>query len=139
MLKLIWFCFAISAGVVSIAHAGAPGFEPQVSNVQGVKVTATPQNLAQEAQTWEFEITLETHTQTLGDDLTKSSTLIAGGEQYAPSGWEGAPPGGHHRKGLLRFKAIVPQPPSVELRILRVGESSTRNFKWMLKGARNGN
>ena len=54
---------------------------------------------------------LEAHTQDLSDDLAKSAVLIADGKQYMPVGWEGAQPGGHHRKGLLRFKAIVPKPP----------------------------
>jgi len=65
----------------------------------------------------DFEVTLETHTQNLGDDLTKSALLIAEGTKLIPLDWKGAAPGGHHRKGLLRFKAIIPQPGSIELQI----------------------
>ena len=53
--------------------------------------------------------------------------------------WEGAPPGGHHRKGSLRFKALTPQPTSVELQIHLTGEDVPRSFLWNLKGASNGN
>lgn len=133
MLRLIWLCFAISTGVISMAHAGAPGLEPQTSNAQGVKVTVTPQNLSKDAQTWDFEVTLEAHSQALSDDLAKTSTLIADGKQYKPSGWEGAPPGGHHRKGLLRFKVVVPQPSSMELQIRLISDPLPRNFQWRLK------
>ena len=122
-----------------MANAAEAGLAAQTSNERGVKVTVTPRNLLNEAETWGFEVILETHTQSLNDDLAKSSTLIAVGKQYAPLEWEGALPEGHHRKGLLRFKAIAPQPPSVELQIHLTGEAAPRNFQWFLKGASNGN
>jgi hypothetical protein len=59
--------------------------------------------------------------------------LIADGAKYLPLSWEGTAPGGHHRKGVLRFKAIVPPPRSVELQILLSGDTSPRSFTWRLK------
>lgn len=105
----------------------------RTSNERGVKVTVVPKNLSNGAKAWEFEVTLETHTQSLNDDLARSAVLIAGGMQYAPLGWEGTPSGGHHRKGLLRFKTITPQPQSVELQIRLGGETAPRSFKWLMK------
>lgn len=105
----------------------------RTSNERGVKLTVVPKNLLNGARAWEFEVTLETHTQSLNDDLAKSSVLIADGMQYAPLGWEGTPPGGHHRKGLLRFKTVAPRPQSVELQIRLGGETAPRNFKWLMK------
>ena len=142
MLKqfLIGFVLAtMAAGVISMGNAVETSLASQTSNERGVKVTVTPQNLSKEAKTWDFEAVLETHTQSLSDDLAKSSVLVADGKQYVPIGWEGAPPGGHHRKGSLRFKAITPQPPSVELQIRLTGEAAPRSFQWFLKGAGNGN
>lgn len=104
----------------------------RTSNERGVKVTVIPKNLLNGAKAWEFEVTLETHTQSLNDDLAKSAVLIAGGMQYAPLGWEGTPPGGHHRKGLLRFKTVTPRPQSVELQIRLGGETAPRNFQWRM-------
>ncbi len=49
--------------------------------------------------------------------LAKVSTLVVEGKRYTPTEWRGAAPGGHHRKGSLHFKAISPQPSSVELQI----------------------
>jgi hypothetical protein len=122
---------AMAAGAISTSNAAEVGLAPQTSDERGVKVTVTPQALAQ--ATWNFEVTLETHTQNLGDDLSRSASLVAEGKQYSPLGWQGAAPGGHHRKGLLRFKAIVPQPGSIELQIRLAGDASPRSFKWVLK------
>jgi len=112
-------------------YAAEMGFAPQTSNERSIKVTVAPQAIA--AATWDFEVTLESHTQSLNDDLAKSSVLVADGKRYLPLGWEGAPPGGHHRKGLLRFKAAAPQPPLIELQIRLAGDTSPRSFKWTLK------
>ena len=119
--------------IIAASNAAGLGYAPQVSNEREIKVTATLQNIPSKAKTWDFEVVLETHTKTLNDDLAKSSVLIADGKQYLPLGWKGAPPGGHHRKGKLSFKAIVPPPASVELQIRLAGDPSPRSFKWLLK------
>jgi len=122
-----------AARIIAAGNAAELGYAPQISNERGIKVTVTRQNIVGEAKTWDFQVTLETHTQDLNDDLAKSSLLIADGKQYLPLGWEGAPPGGHHRKGLLRFKAIATQQRSMELQIRLAGDPSPRSFKWLLK------
>jgi hypothetical protein len=119
--------------IIAVSNAAELGYAPQISNEREVKITATLQDISKEAKTWDFEVAMETHTQVLSDDLAKSSVLIAGGKQYMPLGWEGAPPGGHHRKGKLRFEAFAPQPASVELQIRLAGDPSPRSFKWLLK------
>lgn len=118
---------------IAVSNAAEPGYAPQVSNEREIKVTATLQRIPNEAKTWDFEVVLETHTKALNDDMAKSSALIADGKKYMPLGWEGAPPGGHHRKGKLRFKAISPSPAAVELQIRLAGDPSPRRFKWLLK------
>lgn len=120
-------------GIIAASHAAESGYASQVSNEREIKVTATLHKVQNEAKTWDFEVVLETHTKTLNDDLSKSSVLIADGKQYLPLSWEGAPPGGHHRKGMLRFKAIAPQPQSVELQIRLADDIPPRSFKWLLK------
>jgi len=122
-----------TVGFIAISNAAELGYAPQVSNEREIKVTATLQNIPNETKAWDFEVVLETHTKALNDDLAKSSVLIADGKQYLPLGWKGAPPGGHHRKGKLSFKAIAPPPASVELQIRLAGDPSPRSFKWLLK------
>ncbi len=121
------------ANVIAISNAAELGYAPQVSDERQIKITATLQSIAKEAKTWDVEVIMETHTHALSDGMENTSVLIADGKQYKPVGWEGSPPGGHHRKGLLRFNAIFPKPPSVELQIRLIGDPTPRSFKWRLK------
>ncbi len=137
MLKTILISLTLAATIAfSYTHDGEAaemGYAPQIHNERGIKVTATLQRTLNSAQIWDIEVTLETHTKTLNDDLAKAAVLAADGKQYLPLAWEGAVPGGHHRKGMLRFKAILPQPASVELQIRLAGDPAPRSFKWLLK------
>jgi hypothetical protein len=102
----------------------------QTSRQEGVTVTVAPPGFARGAKTWDFAITLETHTQPLDDDLVNGTTLLTDGNPYRPLGWKGSPPGGHHRKGVLSFAVVTPRPQAVELQIRRPGEASPRVFRW---------
>ncbi|HEU4646722.1 MAG TPA: hypothetical protein VFS80_14285 [Burkholderiales bacterium] len=114
--------------------AGAAGLEARTSNAAGVTVKVTPKDVAPGSSTWAFAIVLDTHSRDLSDDLVKDSVLVdTRGTRYAPIAWEGAPPGGHHREGVLRFKALGPAPGAFELHIRRPGESAARVFRWNLK------
>lgn len=126
------------AAAVAFALAGAAlaqsAPEPQTSNARGVAIKVTPKNLAAGAAAWEFAIVLDTHSGSLSDDLAKSASLLDGaGGRQAPLAWEGAPPGGHHREGVLRFKPLVPPPQAIELQIARDGEPAPRTFRWRLR------
>jgi len=137
MLKIFLINLVVAATLVassvSVGAAAEMEYVPQASNQREIKITVTPRDLTHKAAIWDFDVVLETHTQDLSDDLAKSAVLIADGKQYLPSGWEGAAPGGHHRKGVLRFKAIAPLPAAVELQIRLAGDPSPRSFKWLLK------
>lgn len=123
--------------VAAFAIAGAAGaaeLEARTSSAAGVTVKVTPKDVAPGAATWAFVVVLDTHSRDLSDDLVKGSVLVdARGTRYAPIAWEGAPPGGHHREGVLRFKALGPAPGAFELQIRRPGESAARVFRWNLK------
>ena len=127
-ISTLYFC---SVSIVEVRATEMPP-APQTSSQGGVKITIAPRGFSSEAKTWDFAITLETHTQSLDDDLAKTATLLADGRPSRPRGWEGAPPGGHHRKGVLRFEAVTPLPQAVELQIRRTGEASPRVFRWQL-------
>ena len=147
MRKAIFFVLALTAVTVGPAAwlsdnggfgwneaVAASHLATQTSSARSVTVNVTPQNVAGDATTWDFAIVLDTHSQDLSDDLLKLSLLVDGaGGQHSPTAWDGAPPGGHHREGVLRFKPISPQPQSIELQIARAGEDAPRSFRWQLK------
>ena len=79
-------------------------------------------------------MTLETHTQPLDQDLTRAARLVdAQGRQYPPLAWDGDPPGGHHRRGVLRFRPLAGSAESLELRLNGVGGVEVRAFRWQLR------
>lgn len=105
--------------------------EKQINSDGQVTVSIIPRK-SLSAGILEFEITLDTHSVELDEDLTKVAVLIADNKEYRPISWEGEPPGGHHRKGILIFAPISPQPKSINLKIRQIGGIKERNFIWTL-------
>lgn len=133
MRRIILRNLALAAVLAISAGAFAAGnLAPQSSSQSGVTIKVTPHSLA--GAEWEFAIVFDTHSQELKDDLLKSVVLVVdGGTPSAPSGWQGDAPGGHHRKGVLRFKVAAASPANVELRLQRPAETEPRAFRWQLR------
>jgi hypothetical protein len=120
-------------GLFVAAAAGAQ-LDQQKSSAGGVTVVVTPKAITADAKTWDFSVTLDTHSQDLSDDFAKTTVLIdERGVEYRPVAWDGAAPGGHHRAGVLKFAAGDRVPESLEMRMLRAGETKPRLFRWRLK------
>lgn len=114
---------------MSPAVAGSP-YPPQVNREGGVTVKVTPLDLAPD-KSWRFEIVLDTHSADLGQDLATVAVLVSGdGREFQPVSWEGSPPGGHHRKGVLEFASPQPLPASATLKITGIGAVAERVFTW---------
>ncbi len=128
------FPLLIVAIVFAPAAPAQPALDAQTSNARGVTIKVTPKSLAAGAAAWEFAVVFDTHSGSLDDDLVKSAVLLDGsGARQAPLGWQGAPPGGHHREGVLRFRPLAPPPAAIELQIARAGEPAPRSFRWRLR------
>ena len=111
--------------------SAAPAFATRSSDEAGIKVVVTPKALGAGVTVWEFTVVMDTHTKPLDDNLTQAAALVdAAGRRYVPVAWQGDPPGGHHRKGVLQFSAPAEMPKSVELQINGVGGVATRTFRW---------
>jgi hypothetical protein len=112
---------------------GAAKLAAVSSDAGGVRFVVEPKAVAAKAN-WEFAVTMDTHTKPLDDDLTKTAVLVVdGGKKYTPLAWQGDKPGGHHRKGVLRFPAPSEQVKSFELQIQGSGADTKRVFKWTMK------
>ena len=134
MRRLMMRGLLVCAAAVTSAGLGAApaALAPVTTNESAVTVKVTPRTL--QGATWEFDVVFDTHSQELTDDLLKTAVLLAAdGSGVAPLEWKGAAPGGHHRAGVLRFKAPSPPPALVVLRITRTGESKPRVFQWKLR------
>lgn len=92
------------------------------SNKNNVEFSITP------LSTSEFDISINTHSVSLGFDLKEISKLEDNlGNLYKPVSWDGAPPGGHHRSGTLKFQQIDRNAKSIKLTIT---DSTAREFTW---------
>jgi hypothetical protein len=123
----------VIAAPPAIAQSAGPPLPTRSSNEGGVQVDVKPERVGAGAE-WTFTVTMNTHTKPLNDDMTKVATLVDdGGKRHSPLSWQGDKPGGHHRKGTLRFPAPATQPKSFELHIAGVGGVQSRAFKWTIK------
>lgn len=124
---------ALAIGMAFSARAQSAALIARTSDAGGVRVVVKPKSVAPGAA-WEFEVTMDTHTTPLNEDLTKTTVLLDDSQQrYVPIGWQGDAPGGHHRKGLLRFAAPTGQPKSFEMQMDGVGGPGKRVFQWAAK------
>jgi hypothetical protein len=132
-LNLSRSIFLLVAALMASDAANAGELGTRTSNAGGVTVSVKAKSVEPGAAVWEFDVALNTHSQDLGDDLVKNSVLVEANGRHEPLAWEGAPPGGHHRSGTLRFKGLAKLPDAIELQIRRPGEPAPRSFRWKLR------
>lgn len=127
-------CHLIGAAMLFGSTAFAAELAAQSSESDGVTIEIKPVEVSAKAATWSFQVSLSTHSQDLSDDLVRTAFILdrAGNRKLMPTAWRGDAPGGHHRKGLLSFKALTPLPKAIELRVQRAREKAPRMFRWDL-------
>lgn len=128
---LLLALFGPASAVAQPAAATAPA--TQTSRGGGVTISVTPKDVVADAPRWQFEVVFDTHSVELNHDVVSITALIdAAGRSHAPLAWDGDPPGGHHRKGVLSFRPLGAV-DELTLRIRDVGLPE-RTFRWSLKG-----
>ena len=129
----LFHALLVCGAVLYGSGAAAAELAQQSSEAGGLTISVKPADVAPTAATWLFQVGMNTHSVELSDDLQRTATLVdAAGKEQPALGWKGDPPGGHHRSGELRFKALSPRPQALELRIARPGENAPRVFRWKL-------
>lgn len=117
----------------NVQQDGQSQLSSQINSEGEVEVEVTPVEISESSDLWQFKIVLTTHNVELDQDLTKVTLLFDDkGNIYQPVSWEGTPPGGHHREGILSFRSIKPQTLSLRLVIQNIGETKEREFTWNL-------
>lgn len=131
-LKIYYLPTALIALLFMAAVSMASDFKPVSSNAGRVRVDVVPLQLAA-GKAASFEVRLTTHSVELSQDLKLVSILRDDqGHEYTPLQWEGDPPGGHHRKGVLVFPELKAPVTSVTLTIRDVSNVASREFAWKL-------
>ncbi len=131
---LIISAIALCAASISSTEASSAAvLVARTSDAGGVRVVVTPKPVGPNATVWEFEVVMDTHIEPLSADPAQAAVLVDdNGRRYIPLAWQGDPPGGHHRKGTLRFPLPAGKPKAVELQITGVGGPGERMFRWEL-------
>ena len=128
--------FFIIGGLFLVSRLQTPNQEQTTLSTQtnsegSVTVEITPEDVSGPATSWRFKVVLNTHTDELVSDLTKTVALKDDkGTVYQPNAWEGTPPGGHHREGTLFFNPISPRPNKLVLLVRDIGSITERSFSW---------
>src|SRR3990170_521755 len=121
------------AGIESEGNTSVPAMDEQLNDEGEVQISVEPQGISADSSTWNFKVTMDTHSVELAADLMKVSQLtVDDGGVFDPLVWEGDPIGGHHRSGVLKFPAVTPLPRTIELHIRGVGGVKERLFFWTL-------
>lgn len=108
-----------------------PNTEERIDERAEVTVRVRPEAARGSFRDWRFTITLDTHSVELDMDLAALSELrFQGGAVARPVRYEGDPPGGHHRTGVLVFPAAAAFPERFELKLRGIGNSEERIFVW---------
>jgi hypothetical protein len=125
--------FAIALGVSFGASAQSVSLSTKENREGPVRVSVTPQNLSKAADAWRFEVSFSTHVVELTEDIVAVASLSDGKSAVErPTAWDGDPPGGHHRKGVLVFNRFDRMPETITLHIRQVGGIADRSFTWNL-------
>ena len=128
-LSAVVMAVAVIIGSAVCAFA----YERQSNNEKGVRVDVLPVELV-EGRNVRFEVRLNTHSVALDQDLTAISSLKDNkGNTFQAIGWDGSPPGGHHRSGTLSFPTLAQGTETVTLIIRGVGKDSERIFSWQVQ------
>ena len=111
----------------------AEAYKTKANSQNQVRVDVRPIQLFP-GKTAKFEIRMNSHSGDLGEDIVAVSTLKDNqGREYRPTFWQGSPPGGHHRKGVLEFPALDGAPVSITLVIHQIANVPERIFEWTVE------
>jgi hypothetical protein len=113
---------------------------PQTAQAGAIEIKLTPTNLQDAtAETIDFAVELNSHSQEINLDLAKTAKLRIGAEEVTPLAWETASPQGHHVAGVLRFaradesgKPLLTDAAELSLVIGGLPDEAERTFTWQV-------
>ena len=125
--SLVMILFLVTLAADALAYKTKSNKENQV------RVDVRPVQLSP-GKPAKFEIRMNTHSGDLSQDLIAVCTLTdSSGREYRPINWDGSPPGGHHRSGVLEFSDLGEEAKSITLVIREVANVPERIFNWSIE------
>ncbi len=107
-------------------------YEAKSDSEGGVEVEVQPLDLG--SNTWTFDFSINTHEGNLDMDILKVVSLTDDrGDTFAPLSWDGPPPGGHHRNGIIAFEAPPLRPKAFTVTVSDIGGIAKRTFTWQTR------
>ncbi len=104
----------------------------QESDENNVVIVVKPEVL-QVDENPRFEIEFSTHSVNLDFEVSQISKIADGkGNEYTNSVWEGSPPGGHHRTGILTFNEPLKKSSGIQLIMQDDTSIGKRIFEWKI-------
>jgi len=132
-LKISYFGSLVITLFLMNFAVDASAYQAQSNDQNRVRVDVRPVQLLP-GQPTKFEIRMNTHSGDLSQDLVAVCTLKDNsGREYRPTGWDGSPPGGHHRSGVLEFPELAEGAQSITLVIREVANVPERVFNWSIE------
>ncbi len=127
-----WLILIAFMALIGLA-LDAAAFETKSSRENGVKVDVTPVEFTP-GKPARFQIRISTHSGDLSQNMVEVSMLRDDkGREYRPIGWEGSPPGGHHRRGVLEFPSFEGKSKKITLIVRDIANVPERLFEWKIK------
>lgn len=138
MITLKYFDYSIKFILLTVlfllnlaVEAGA--YDTKSNRQNSVRVDVRPIQL-HPGKPVRFEVRMNSHSGDLGQDIVAVSTLKDNqGREYQPTNWQGSPPGGHHRKGVLEFPVLDGTPALIILVIREIANVPERVYEWTIK------
>jgi hypothetical protein len=120
VLVLVLAIAALGACASSNPPRAATGLQPRTSEIGSLEVKVTPTQLDNRGAA--FEVVFDTHTDAPGIDVAANAALVVDGAAWSAPSWTGDEPGGHHRRGTLRFTSAGPARGDAQLIISGLDE-----------------
>ena len=132
-LKMTHFVLLVIMLFLVNLAADALAYKTKSNKENRVRVDVRPVQLFP-GKPAKFEIRMNTHSGDLSQDLIAVCTLKdSNGREYRPINWNGSPPGGHHRSGVLEFSELDEGTESITLVIREVADVPERVFNWSIE------
>ncbi len=132
-LKIYLFASLVMVLFLVTLAVDASAYQTKSNKKNSVRVDVRPVQLLP-GKTAKFEIRMNSHSGDLSQDLIAVCSLKdSSGREYQPINWDGSPPGGHHRSGVLEFSELAEGAESITLVIREVANVPERVFNWTVE------